>query len=47
MEEAAGKHESAAEDYRQILEEQILIRPDEDTKAMEVRSNNEGGDSQV
>lgn len=47
MEEAAGKHESAAESYRQILEDQILSHSDDDTKTGEIRSKSESGDSQV
>ncbi|OXU25637.1 hypothetical protein TSAR_001094 [Trichomalopsis sarcophagae] len=47
MEEAAGKHELAAENYRRILEDQILTRSKDDSKAPEIRCKNEGGDSQV
>ena len=47
MEEAAGKYESAAENYRQILEEHILVCSDDDSAAAENRPKNEGGDSQV
>lgn len=47
MEEAAGKHELAAENYRRILEDQILTRYEDDSKALEIRCKSEGGDSQV
>ena len=45
MEEAAGKHELAAENYRQILEDQILTRSTEDGSGD--GQTNGVGDSQV
>ena len=42
MEEAAGRHESAADSYKILLEEQILSKQDDETKAKKTE-----GDSQV
>ena len=39
MEEAAGRHESAADNYKLLLEEQNLIKQDEETKGNKIEGN--------